>query len=192
MYKSLESTPVEDWEVIPSIDINVGAQLKSMHPNQDFIISINTELMEQALKIVKSKDAKPSIVRFNIQKDIVQIEDEVYGPVTGQACAEKTDYGTNIAMCLFYKDSPDMILATSEQKKTVIHELQHAADFTSEEQITKEVIYARQVTNLGSEAFNLTSIYPDRPFEIRAMKAEKRAINYPPIISIGTTDSQVL
>lgn len=190
MYKSLESTPVKDWEVIPSIDIDVGAQLKSMYPDEDFIISINTGLMEQALKILKSKDAKPSIVRFNLQKDIVQIEDQVYGPVTGQAFAEKTDWGTNITMCLFYKDNPAIALTTSEQKKTVIHELQHAADFASEEQITKEVIYARQVTNLSPEAFNLTSIYPDRPFEIRAMKAEKRARNYPPIITITTVDNQ--
>lgn len=173
MYKSLETTPVEDWEIIPSISVEVGEYLKEAYPSDQPVIMVDSVATNKVLERLMSRDAKPSIVEINIQKDIISFEQAGERPSTAQAVADPKPWGTRILFGITYQDSSEL-LTPAEMQGVVCYELQHAADFSSKKIATSNTKYEN-----GEDSRS------DSPYVRRARQAEKISNCLPAVIEIS-------
>lgn len=149
MYKSLESTPVEDWEVIPSISVAVGEYLKAHTSKNDCqpVLFINPEQAQNVLQNIQADDVEPTIVALEIIKTPQKLPQGTY-PKAAQGTAVKTGWGTRTEVSFLYSaenETEKVHLGNEVLQSTAVHELQHAADFASEKILKKDQKYHKKI-----------------------------------------------
>lgn len=195
-YHSVATTPVKEWEVVPSVSIEVGEYLKEQYPNEQPVVMINLGAAKIALSRLKPRDAKPEIVEIHIQKEDIEIDAYPYKP---QAIAIRKSWGTRIEIDAFHdvgeNDTP-LMLSNTDLNKIAYHESQHAADFPSDKIVALELEHEQQAEQQAARAasessgdtttqYSAEDTYYSSPFERRAYKAERLARRSPRIIEVS-------
>lgn len=150
MYESVISHPPKDWEVIPSIDVRVGERLKEEYPDpvKRPVINIDVEAAGFALRSLQRSDAAPTIVSFRLQEGIKKPHKRSTNSIGG--IAFKEGWGTDIRVNAINPDTGE----PQKQKKIqemAVHELKHAADYTSPSARLAEQEYYKSVRGIKNK-----------------------------------------
>lgn len=131
MYESVISHPPEDWEVIPSIHVGVGERLKEEYPDPANrpVINIDVGAARFALKNIQRSDAAPTVVSFMLQETIGNHPDKTR-PKYIAGTALGTGWGTDIRLATI-DPATEKAQTPEKLQEFAVHELKHAADYTS-------------------------------------------------------------
>lgn len=181
-YPSMKSLPPDDTEIVPSIDLEVGEYIKAMNPYKDAypVIEVDTKAAKNKVYVsVSREDTQPSLVHVNIP--LLPRLPGCSGSATG------TSWGTYIEVGFIGGDGEAQ--QDYDRDATLVHELTHAADFSSPEAMRESNDYektwkrgSRRLLSIASRT-NIKSYeevefirYYDDPLEIRARETTKPEI----------------